>query len=132
MQDPSNDTAFLLKIQQGSQVLNRILAGNSLQGHNEVQLLRSSLDLTLFNVNNHFRKRKLEEFLDDYASINSTTEVDQENDASDEIEETTEIEQSSETIEALNNLDFVIDELFKKVLKEHQVYRSISCYQSAY
>jgi hypothetical protein len=123
MQDPSNDMVFLNKFKQGSRVLDRILGDSSFQGHNDGPLLHSNLDLTLFNVNsNRFRKRKVQEFLDDYA--NSTTETALENEINNTLEdeeETIEIEQSPETIEALNNLDFVIDGLFKKVLKEHQV-----------
>lgn len=116
------------KFQHASQVLDRILSTKLNQEHNQVPLLRSSLEISLFNVKNHSRKRKVREFLADYANTDHVNTQATQKDGRDddntleEFEETlVDIEQSPETTEALNNLDFVIDNLFKQVLKEHQV-----------
>lgn len=88
---------------------------------------RSSLFKDLFpQVPATSRKRKLQEFLQDYNQpldhaivLNNDHQDDQSEEEDDEEDEV--VERSQEVMEALYSLDFPIDKLFRKTLKYHQI-----------
>lgn len=101
-------------------ILNKIVNQKTKKLVPDKLLLNKSLDLSVCGNYNSTNKRKLDEFLNDYYGSSSKGMGGAQETIEIEDNEEEEPQQNLATIQALNEIDFILDAKYRKVLKAHQ------------